>query len=75
MPSNLLETINSYLTPDVISKASEFVGENPANTAKAMSGIVPTLLSSVAHLSSQPGGATQLEGLLSSGGHDGSILG
>jgi OOP family OmpA-OmpF porin len=75
MPSNLLETINSYLTPDVISKASGFVGENPANTAKAMSGIVPTLLSSVAHLSSQPGGATQLEGLLSSGGHDGSILG
>ncbi len=75
MPSNLLETINSYLTPDVISKASGFLGENPANTSKAMTGIVPTLLSSVAHLSSQPGGATQLESLLSGGGHDGSILG
>src|SRR5271157_708520 len=74
MSSNLLENITGYLTPDVISKASSFLGESPSNTSKAMSGIIPTLLSGVTNMASQPAGATQLASLLSSGGHDGSIL-
>ena len=74
MATNLIDSITSYITPDVISKASSFLGENPAATSRAMSGIVPTLLSSLTNMASQPSGATQLAGLLSSGGHDGSVL-
>jgi OmpA-OmpF porin, OOP family len=74
MAENLIEKITGYLTPDVISKASAYLHESPANTSTAMSGAVPALLGGVASLASTPTGATQLSGLLSSGNHDGSIL-
>jgi len=74
MAANLLESVNSYLTPDLISKAASYLHESPANTATALSGIVPTLLGGVTNMASTSAGASQLAGLLNSGGHDGSIL-
>ena len=73
MSVSLLETISSYITPDIINKASAFLGETPGSTSKAMTGIVPTLLNNVASLASAPGGLSQLGSLVSSVGV-GSIL-
>jgi outer membrane protein OmpA-like peptidoglycan-associated protein len=74
MSMNLLENITSYLTPDLLNKASAYVGETPANTSKAMSAIIPTLLNKFAGLASTPSGANQLTDMLRIGGIDGSIL-
>ncbi len=73
MSTSLLDSISSYLTPDVISKASAFLGESPASTSKALTGIVPTLLNSVHGLASSPGGMTQLESLLGKVGDAGML--
>ena len=74
MSENLIEHITSFLTPDVINKAGTYLRESPASTSKAMSSIIPTMLASISNMAGSPGGATHLAGLLSSGGHDGSIL-
>jgi OmpA-OmpF porin, OOP family len=76
MAINLIENISSYITPDIINKASAFLHESPSSTSMAMSGIVPTLLGSVTNMASSPGGATQLAGLLgNSGQHEGLLNG
>ena len=41
MAVNLIELAKGYLTPDIIRKASSFVGESESVTQKAMDGIVP----------------------------------
>lgn len=45
MSFNILETAKSYLTPDLILKASTFLGENESAVSKALSGILPALFS------------------------------
>jgi outer membrane protein OmpA-like peptidoglycan-associated protein len=67
MATNLLDTIESYLTPEVLQKISSVVGESPANTQKAMEGTLPTLLAGLTNFSSSGDGATQLANLLSQG--------
>ena len=74
MPASLLQTISSYITPDIINKASSFLGETPASASMAMAGIVPTLLSSMATLASGSSGLSQLESLLSKVRADGGTL-
>jgi len=74
MATSLLDTLGSYVTPDIISKASSFLGESPGGTQKAMSGVLPMLLGGVASMASTSSGAGQLMNMLRSGGFDGSIL-
>lgn len=74
MATSLLDTLGTYLTPDIIGKASSMLGESSGDTQKAMSGILPTLLGGVTNMSSTEGGASKLMGMLQSGGFDGSIL-
>lgn len=45
MSFNILDAVKGYLTPDLISKASSFLGENESGVSKALSGIIPTVLS------------------------------
>jgi OmpA-OmpF porin, OOP family len=73
MTSNLLEFVESYLTPDAISKISKIVGENPANTQKALSAIVPSLTAAACHEASTPSGASKMMNLISSGNISSSI--
>ena len=76
MAINLIENVSSYITPDIINKASAFLHESPSSTSMAMSGIVPTLLGGITNMASSPGGATQLAGLLGSAGqHEGLLSG
>jgi hypothetical protein len=74
LSANLIDTLRSYITPDIISKASSLVGENPAGTGKALSAIVPALLGSATNMASTEGGASKLLGLIQGGGFDGSML-
>jgi outer membrane protein OmpA-like peptidoglycan-associated protein len=74
MATSLLDTLGSYVTPDIISKASSFLGESPGGTQKAMSGVLPMLFGGVASMASTSSGAGQLMNMLRSGGFDGSIL-
>jgi OmpA-OmpF porin, OOP family len=61
MSFNILDAVKGHLTPDLISKASSFLGESESGIAKAVSGILPTVLSGmVSKASSGHGGATEV---------------
>jgi outer membrane protein OmpA-like peptidoglycan-associated protein len=70
----LVDIVKGYLTPDVIQKASEFVGESNGATQKALGGIVPTLISAVMNTASTSEGSQQLVRTLDAGKYNGSAL-
>ncbi len=72
---NLLALLKDNLTPEMISKAANLVGEDTGSTATAMSGILPAIMGSVVGKASTADGASGIMSMLSSGGHDGSMLG
>lgn len=74
MAVNLVELVKGYLTPDIVQKATTFVGESESATQKAMSGIVPTLIAAMANQASTTGGAEKLSRILDTGKYDGSAL-
>lgn len=74
MAINLVELIKGYLTPDILKKASTFVGESESATQKALNGIVPTLLAAIANQASTTDGAERLGRMLDTGKYDGSAL-
>lgn len=74
MSVNLINLAKEYLTPEVLSKASSFIGENEQNTAKAADTIVPAVLGGLLNKAKDENGLASVANLLSSGGHDGSIL-
>lgn len=71
MATNLIEMVKGYLTPDIIQKASQLVGENSEGTQTALSGIVPTVLGGVLNKFSSSTGINQLVGMLGSGDQGG----
>src|SRR5262245_1830804 len=73
--TNLVDQIKSYLTPEVVTKASAYVSESPPATEKALGGIVPMLLAGLANHASTSSGAQQLAQMLDAGKYDGSALG
>ena len=74
MTTNLVDLIKGYLTPDIVKKASTFVGESESATQKAVSGIVPALLAAMANQASTTDGAERLSRMLDTGKYDGSAL-
>ena len=74
MTTNLVDLIRGYLTPDIVKKASTFVGESESATQKAVSGIVPALLAAMANQASTTDGAERLSRMLDTGKYDGSAL-
>jgi outer membrane protein OmpA-like peptidoglycan-associated protein len=61
MSFNILDAVKGHLTPDLISKASSFLGENESGVSKALSGILPTVLSGMVSKASSGGsGATEV---------------
>jgi OOP family OmpA-OmpF porin len=64
MSTNLLETLQSLVTPDLLQKASSLVGEDPASTQRAIGGIFPTLLAGITSKFSSGSGIGQLLGML-----------
>jgi outer membrane protein OmpA-like peptidoglycan-associated protein len=61
MSFNLLDSVKQLFTNEVISKAASALGENQSNISQAVSGVVPTILSSlVAKATSGDHGATNI---------------
>ena len=69
MATNLIETIQSQFTPELLQQLSTVVGESPATTQKAVTGAIPTLLAGLTNLASTADGTTQLGNLLSQGNY------
>jgi len=44
MPSNLIESVKAFITPDLISKASSYLGENTDNISKAVTVAIPATI-------------------------------
>jgi hypothetical protein len=73
MNTNLLESMTSQLTPQMLQKVSSFLGETPGQTQTAVDRAIPTLLAGLMHFSSFPNGPTQLLNLLNQANY-GSLL-
>lgn len=43
MAVNILETVKGYLTPDLVSKAGNMLGESESGISKALTGLVPAV--------------------------------
>jgi OmpA-OmpF porin, OOP family len=71
---NLLALLKDNLTPEMISKAANLVGEDTGKTATAMSGILPAIMGTVVGKASTTDGASGIMSMLSSGGHDGGMM-
>ena len=74
MAIDLVDIAKGYLTPDVIEKASGYVGESSGATQKALGVIVPTIVSALMNTASTNEGAQQLARTLDSGKYNGSVL-
>lgn len=57
MPFNLAEAIKSLISPDLITKASAFLGESETGISKALSGVLPIVLGGLIDKSSTNEGA------------------
>ncbi len=75
MPSSLLDSLQEYVTPQLVSRASSLLGESEGNTVKAMGAVLPTILGGLLNKTSETGAAHQLFDLMSSKESDGSALG
>lgn len=64
MATNLLEMIESYITPEVVQRASTFIGEDPTNTQKALGAAVPSILAGLINRFSSTSNGSQLLGIL-----------
>lgn len=67
MPS-LLELVQDTLTPDIIGKVNNLIGETPAATDAALRRAAPAVLAGVAQNASTPGGAELMRSLVTDGG-------
>lgn len=66
MADNIIDIIKSYLSPEIIQRASSLTDESSNSTQKAMDAIIPTLLAGQLHYScSSENGATRLFNLVS----------
>jgi OmpA-OmpF porin, OOP family len=65
---NLTELARSYLTPEVIDKASALVDESPPSTRKALETAIPTVVAGLAGEGASAPGARRLLGILQEAG-------
>lgn len=60
MASNLIEAVESRLTPDVVGKLANAIGETPAKTSNAVSSMVPATFAGLIQKGSSESGITQI---------------
>ncbi|MBP6385114.1 MAG: DUF937 domain-containing protein [Pseudarcicella sp.] len=71
---NLLGLLKNSITPELVSKAANLIGEDSNSTSSALTSVLPVLMGGLATKASTQSGASSLLGLINSGGHDGGIL-
>src|ERR1700754_4970864 len=64
MAANLVSVVMQFLTPDMIAKIASALGLDRTVAQKAIGGVVPALLASLADVASTPTGARQLSSTL-----------
>ncbi|HLJ85255.1 MAG TPA: OmpA family protein [Candidatus Angelobacter sp.] len=68
-PVNLLDTVKSYFSPELVRRAASLVGESESSTRQALNGSVPAVLLGLTNMVSSRKGADNLARLLQSGGY------
>ena len=58
--TNLAEISKGSITPEVVQKLSDWLGESAGDTRRALEAMIPTVLAGAANLASTTGGANQL---------------
>jgi outer membrane protein OmpA-like peptidoglycan-associated protein len=66
MVENLMELMQSSLTPQLAGDASTYLGESPASTRSAVTAAIPAILAGLAQKSATAGGAAQLFNMITS---------
>jgi hypothetical protein len=66
MAFNLVESIKSQVTPDIVQGASRYVGAEPAATQRTLDAAIPTVAVGLVRQASSPQGAERLLGVLKS---------
>ncbi|ULQ56407.1 OmpA family protein [Flavihumibacter rivuli] len=56
MSFNILDAVKGFLTPDLVSQASSFLGESDSSVTKALGGLIPTVLGGITQ-KAESGGA------------------
>ena len=74
MATNLIDLVNTHLTPDIVGRAASYVGESVSGTEKALTASVPTIVAGLANMGSTSDGAQRVAGMLDAGKYDGSAL-
>lgn len=74
MSTSLLDLARQYVTPDIVERLSNFTGESPAATTKAIGGAAPAVLAGMLHSAQDANGLTQLVNLFQQGKFDGGML-
>lgn len=74
MSTNLLDSINSVLTPDLVGNAATALGESPVATGKAVGATVPVMLGGLVRGASDGNLMRQLMSMLKSPANDGAVL-
>jgi hypothetical protein len=64
LKDNLVDLIHSFLTPDVVDKAADFLGESRGSTEKAVGVAVPALLSAISAFAGSSSRANRLFDLI-----------
>ena len=70
---SILETVKSYLTPDLVRNASSMVGESESSTRQTLTGAVPTVLSGLTNMVSSREGVSTFSGLLREGNYGSAV--
>lgn len=74
MATNLIDILKGYITPDVVTKASNTLGESESNTMKAISASISTLLGGLLHKSHDFGTMDSVMGLINNTPNSAQIL-
>ncbi|HMQ70542.1 MAG TPA: OmpA family protein [Ignavibacteria bacterium] len=74
MAENFIEELNSYITPDIISKLSNVIGEKSTITKTALAMGLPAVLGSLIQKSSTEQGASEIIKIIKNEGYNGSQL-
>jgi len=74
MAINLIDVLQNQLGDSFAKQASSFLGESEDNTKKAMGGILPALMGTIAKKGSDQQGANALLDVINNQGFDGSML-
>lgn len=74
MAINILEITKNSITPEIISKLSEILGEDSSKTQSAVKFILPAIIGSLVHKTSSDEGTSEVVKLIKDGEYDGSIL-